>query len=121
VSYFDEIKAGDTVFVANSGWTASGEDVTVLSVTATQIVTASRRFRRKNGTLVGGGYRQPFIATPENAADIRTEMRRRQVCNQVERVRFKLTPASVRELQASVAAAEAFLREVGEWTEEGAP
>ena len=121
MSYFDEIKAGDTVFVANSGWTASGEDVTVLSVTATQIVTASRRFRRKNGTLVGGGYRQPFIATPENAADIRTEMRRRQVCNQVERVRFALTPTCIRDMRARLDAAESFLREVGEWTEETAP
>ena len=115
MSYFEDIKAGQRVFVA---YGREGEDVLVLRVTKTQIVTASRRFRRKNGTSVGEVYRDRLIATPERAAQIRTEMRRKEGAYRVEHHRFTLTPKGIRELRGHLDAAEAFLREVGEWTEE---
>ena len=125
-----ETVVGDIVTVVRYG--AFGHDfyrrVTIEKVTATQIVTPDGRFLRKNagrrraGEHVGDSSARAFIgdAAEKAVAEIDAKHRRQKSrATFIETVRRNadFTQANVWALRAACDAAEAALRDFGEWME----
>jgi hypothetical protein len=115
-SPFDSLKVGDKVVII-TGYSRSMNLGDVSSITKTQVVVGSQRFRRSDGYLVGepsSAWGRTKIST-DQASFVQWKFSRSAFA--FERTKLEFSKSGVQKIRAAADAAEKALREFGKWTE----
>lgn len=119
--YLADLRVGDTVSIPVSlGWSGRGaRNYVITKLTKTQIVCGEKRFNRETGRAIGSRYNG--IVLPEVAVDLhRQEAHYHTILNAkmaADKLARTVDQVTITATRTALDAAEAVLRERGEWTE----
>jgi hypothetical protein len=109
--WLQNLKAGDSVIVKQSGSYRSESVKKVDRVTATQVAIGTTKYRRDNGREVGGsnrwGARWLYEATPEQVQRIRDESRRDNLAYKLRDMQWSQVPLATLEAIDALLTAQA--------------